>query len=173
MHMRKFWICPQRSLMHRARGGFAKEQAFDGNNGTRWASSSKPAWIWVDLGGNRFIYGVTVRWETACAQDYELYVLRKQNKSAAGFDGKVGDTVTLTSWTSVASVTGGNGGTDTFDFTNQTFSSGGTASVSPTPIANYLLLNGTSTLVYGGISTWEITVDASEIRDISTVIMIR
>jgi len=70
--------------------------AVDGNTGTRWSS----AWadqqsFWVDLGANRSVNGVTLRWEAAFARHYQIQTST--------------DNV---NWTTVHSDFNGNGGTD-------------------------------------------------------------
>jgi mannan endo-1,4-beta-mannosidase len=70
--------------------------AVDGNGGTRWASAwADQQWIYVDLGTNRRVTGVTLRWEAAYARGYQIQT---------STDG--------TSWTTVHSDYAGNGGTD-------------------------------------------------------------
>ena len=156
---------------------FVKENAFDGSLSTRWAGDPIPSWIWVDLGGERRVFTVTINWEGAAGEDYELYTLRKAQKDAdPGFNGNEGDTVTLSNWTSVASVTGATSGgrTDTFDFVNGTVTAEGTTSISNLPTANYLLLHITeTTFVHSVSSLYELTVDASEIRPSGTVVTLK
>lgn len=71
--------------------------AVDGKTGTRWASAygSEPQWIRVDLGGPSDVHRVKLNWEAAYASAYKLEV---------SDDGST--------WSSVKSVTSGNGGTD-------------------------------------------------------------
>jgi mannan endo-1,4-beta-mannosidase len=70
--------------------------AVDGNGGTRWSSGwADQQWIYVELGTSRRVTGVTLRWEAAYARAYQIQT------STNG-----------TSWTTVHSDYGGNGGTD-------------------------------------------------------------
>lgn len=71
--------------------------AVDGKTTTRWASAygSEPQWIRVDLGGPSDVHRVKLNWEAAYASSYRLEV------SADG-----------SQWTSIKSVTSGNGGID-------------------------------------------------------------
>ena len=70
--------------------------AVDGNTGTRWSSTyADQQWLYVDLGANRAVTGVTLRWEAAYAAMYQIQV---------STDG--------TTWTTVHNDYAGNGGTD-------------------------------------------------------------
>ena len=54
---------------------YAPFRAFDGRLDTRWSSRfSDPQWIYVDLGQNRTFDTVILRWETAYARRYGIYV---------------------------------------------------------------------------------------------------
>jgi len=54
---------------------YAPFRAFDGRLDTRWSSRfSDPQWIRVDLGQNRAFDTVILRWETAYAKRYGIYV---------------------------------------------------------------------------------------------------
>ncbi len=56
-------------------GLYAPFRAFDGRLDTRWSSQfSDPQWIYVDLGQNRTFDTVILRWETAYARRYGIYV---------------------------------------------------------------------------------------------------
>ncbi|MFH8928013.1 discoidin domain-containing protein [Streptomyces pristinaespiralis] len=79
--------------------GFAASNAFDGNTGTRWASAEgqDPQWISVDLGALATVSRVTLDWEVAHARDYRIEM------SADG-----------AAWTTIATRTAGDGGTDEF-----------------------------------------------------------
>ena len=56
-------------------GGNAPAAALDGRTNTRWSSQfSDSEWIYVDLGGNATITGVTLNWETAYASGYRIEV---------------------------------------------------------------------------------------------------
>jgi hypothetical protein len=54
--------------------GYAAEFAFDGDHNTRWASGGQPlpAWIQIDLGAMTTFERMTIHWETACAEEYEI-----------------------------------------------------------------------------------------------------
>jgi mannan endo-1,4-beta-mannosidase len=70
--------------------------AVDGDTGTRWSSTyTDQQWLYVDLGANRTVTGVTLRWEAAYAAMYQIQV---------STDG--------TTWTTVHNDYAGNGGTD-------------------------------------------------------------
>ena len=76
------------------------ELAIDGDPATRWGSEfSDDQWIYVDLGGNYSIDRVYLDWETAFGKHYELQVSDDAQN-----------------WTTVVTVTDGNGGLDTLDF---------------------------------------------------------
>ncbi|WP_328320238.1 beta-N-acetylglucosaminidase domain-containing protein [Kribbella sp. NBC_00382] len=76
---------------------FSPELAVDGDASTRWASGYDDAsWLQVDLGARTQLGKVVLRWEAAFGSAYRLEV---------SDDG--------TTWTTAASVTGGDGGTDT------------------------------------------------------------
>ncbi len=81
-------------------GEMSASRAFDGNDTTRWASSGTgQEWLMVDLGEPQSIDHVVIQWENAYASRYQIQV---SNDGA--------------SWTSVASVTDGYGGTATIAF---------------------------------------------------------
>ena len=78
--------------------GYESNRATDGNTVTRWASShptgaTDPEWIYVDLGDNYNISLVTIRWEAAYAESYQVEV---SNDAA--------------NWNAVVDVVGGAGG---------------------------------------------------------------
>ncbi|MCB7136900.1 discoidin domain-containing protein [Cellulosimicrobium marinum] len=76
--------------------GHEPEMAVDGNAGTRWSSAwSDPEWIAVDLGASYDLDRVVIDWETAYGSGYEIQTSP---------DGKT--------WTTVHTVTDGNGGFD-------------------------------------------------------------
>jgi len=51
------------------------DQAVDGNMGTRWASLvSDDTWLSVDLGEQQDINSIVIKWETAYAKTYKLFV---------------------------------------------------------------------------------------------------
>jgi len=98
--------------------------ATDGNAGTRWASAfSDPQWIQVDLGQPYAISRVTLTWEAAFARAYQIQTSN---------DG--------TSWTTIASTTTGDGGTD---------------DLAVTGTGRYLRMNGTQRATQFGYSLWE------------------
>ncbi|WP_049631950.1 di-heme oxidoredictase family protein [Cellvibrio sp. pealriver] len=72
--------------------------AVDGNGGTRWESNHgvSPSWVSVDLGASYSLSSVVIDWEAANAANYEV------QGSANG-----------TSWTTLATRTGGTFGTRT------------------------------------------------------------
>ncbi|MFD6139008.1 discoidin domain-containing protein [Promicromonospora sp. NPDC060271] len=77
------------------------EMAVDGNAGTRWGSGwSEPEWIAVDLGASYDLSRVVIDWETAYASGYEIQTSPD------------GDT-----WTTVHTVTDGDGLFDDLDLT--------------------------------------------------------
>ena len=81
-------------------GTLTPARAVDGNTGTRWSSAyADQQWIYVDLGTNRSVTGVTLRWEAAYASQYQIQT---------STDG--------TTWTTVYSDYNANGGTDTVNF---------------------------------------------------------
>lgn len=70
--------------------------AVDGDASTRWSSAyADEQWLYVDLGTNRAVTGVTLRWEAAYARMYQIQL---------STDG--------TTWTTVHNDYAGNGGTD-------------------------------------------------------------
>ncbi|MBP2473353.1 hypothetical protein JOF53_002225 [Crossiella equi] len=73
------------------------ERAVDGDTTTRWGSVEgvDPQWLAVDLGGSATVNRVVLNWETAFATDYQIQV---------SADGRT--------WSTVKSVTGGDGGVD-------------------------------------------------------------
>ena len=76
--------------------GVPASAAVDGSLTTRWASAfADPQWIQVDLGQSYAISRVKLTWEAAYGSAYQIQT------SADG-----------TTWTTVRSVTGGNGGVD-------------------------------------------------------------
>nr|WP_230686530.1 ThuA domain-containing protein [Catellatospora vulcania] len=103
--------------------------AVDGNaTATRWSSAfTDPQWIRVDLGQTYSISRVKLTWEAAYGSAYEVQT------SADG-----------ATWTTVRSVTGGDGGVD--DLTGLTGS------------GRYLRVNGTTRATAWGYSLWELEV---------------
>jgi hypothetical protein len=79
----------------------AAARAFDGDPGSRWASSwTDNQALTVDLGSARTVGRVILRWEAAYASAYRV---------ETSTDG--------TTWTTASSTTAGNGGTDNHSFT--------------------------------------------------------
>ncbi len=77
-------------------GSYPASNAVDASATTRWSSAfSDPQWIQVDLGATYTVSRVRLLWEAAYGSAYQIQT------SANG-----------TSWTTVRSVTGGNGGED-------------------------------------------------------------
>ncbi|GAA1870870.1 discoidin domain-containing protein [Myceligenerans crystallogenes] len=77
-------------------GNFTPGQAVDGDTGTRWASEWGPtAWYRVDLGSRQSFQHLQLVWEAAYGKSYEVQV---SDDGAA--------------WTTIRTVTGGNGGVD-------------------------------------------------------------
>lgn len=84
--------------------GYAASYAFDGNTGSRWASSwTDNEWIYVDLGQTYTVDKVVLNWEGAYGKDYNIDV------STDGVE-----------WTTVSELRNQNGGEDeiTFNATN-------------------------------------------------------
>src|SRR6202034_3204287 len=79
--------------------GTPAADAVDGNTGTRWSSAfSDPQWLEVDLGSSQAICQVTLDWENAYANAFQIQT------SADG-----------TNWTTIYSTTTGTGGTQTLN----------------------------------------------------------
>ncbi len=105
-------------------------KAIDGMTTTRWSSAAgDPQWIYVDLGGTRFVKRVVLNWETAASRDYALEVA----DSVAG------------PWTQIYRDTAGNGGID--DVVTQ---NGGTG--------RYLRVYSRARTTQYGVSLWELQV---------------
>lgn len=78
-------------------------KAVDGDYGTRWSSAFlDPQWIWVDLGKVQPISRIVLYWETAYGTDYQIQVSN---------DGST--------WQTVFTVTGGDGGVDILEMNTQ------------------------------------------------------
>jgi acyl-homoserine lactone acylase PvdQ len=111
-----------------SQSGNAAANAVDGNMSTRWASEwADGQWIRIDLGSSVPVGRVRVFWESAYASAYQI------ETSANG-----------TTWTQVASVTGGNGGEDVVALTAST--------------ARYVRLTGVTRATQYGLSAYEIEV---------------
>lgn len=111
----------------------AAAYAFDGDEGTRWASGrTDDEWITVDLGRLHSVDEVKLNWEAAYAKEYEIQV---------SVDG--------TNWTTVKSLTEQDGGIDTisFDAVN----------------AKYVRMQGVSRGTQYGYSLYEMEVYGTEI----------
>ncbi len=103
--------------------------AFDGKLDTRWSSEfSDPQWICVNLGNNRTIDTVTLRWETAYGRRYGIYV---------STDG-------LISWRNVFWTDNGRGGVEVIQF--------------PATTARYVCMYGAARGTQWGYSLWEMEV---------------
>lgn len=82
--------------------GLPASNGVDGNYGSRWSSAFvDPQWYQVDLGTTYVINRTILYWEAAAGKVYDIQV------SANG-----------SSWTSVAKITGGNGGEDDIVFSD-------------------------------------------------------
>src|SRR5260370_722109 len=69
--------------------------AVDGNTGTRWESLySDPQWLQVDLGSTTSVCQVTIMWETAAAQSFQIQM-----------------SPDASTWTTIYTTTTGTGGT--------------------------------------------------------------
>ena len=83
-------------------GGTPASAAFDGNGGTRWSSQwSDPQWLQVNLGSAQKICKVTLQWENAYGKSFQIQGSNDGN-----------------SWTPLATVTNGAGGTQTLPVTD-------------------------------------------------------
>ncbi|TXD52703.1 MULTISPECIES: discoidin domain-containing protein [unclassified Polaribacter] len=79
----------------------AASLAFDQNSGTRWESATTDIeWIYIDLGNTFDVDGVNLNWEGAFGEDYVIQVSSDAS-----------------SWTTVYTQVGGNGGIDDISFT--------------------------------------------------------
>ena len=111
-----------------SQAGYPAGNAVDGNVSSRWASSwADNQWLQVDLGAAKPVARVTVRWESAYATAYRV---------ETSTDG--------TTWTTAATVTGGNGDVDTVAF--------------PATTARYVRLYGVSRATSYGFSAYEMEV---------------
>ena len=65
--------------------------ATDGGTGSRWESEySDPQWIYVDLGKEEKVENVTLKWEVACAKEYELQVSKDAKNWKTVYTNKAG-----------------------------------------------------------------------------------
>jgi hypothetical protein len=107
--------------------GYPANLATDGNPATRWSSQfADPQWIQVDLGSTQTLSRVELSWEAAFGRAYTVQT------STNG-----------TTWTTAATVTGGDGGTD---------------SVTVSGSARHVRVNGTERGTPYGYSLWEFKV---------------
>jgi uncharacterized protein YjdB len=114
--------------------GLTSNNAVDGNYSSRWGSAfSDPQWIQVDLGSAQTINRVILSWEAAYATAYSIQV------STNG-----------TTWTTAASIVGGNGSTDDITF----------AAIS----ARYVRMYGTARVTPYGFSIYEFEVYGSSVN---------
>ena len=105
-----------------------EENAVDGNEGTRWASSwNEDEWITVDLGATYSVSSVFLNWEGAYASQYKIQTSTNGN-----------------SWTTVKNVTDGKGGKETVTFTATN--------------ARYVRMQGVTRALPYGYSLWEMEV---------------
>ncbi|MCD1259250.1 discoidin domain-containing protein [Paenibacillus athensensis] len=83
-------------------GNSSPDLAFDGDTGTRWESAwgVDQQWIYVDLGANANITGVTLRWEGAFSTNYKIQTSNDE-----------------LNWSDAYSVTNGDGAVDALTFT--------------------------------------------------------
>jgi hypothetical protein len=104
--------------------------ATDGNTATRWSSAfSDPQWIQVDLGQSYAITRVILTWEAAFARAYQMQTSSDGN-----------------AWTTIASTTTGDGGTDDL-------------AVSGT--GRFIRMNGTQRATAFGYSLFEFAVNGT------------
>ena len=105
--------------------GYSKAAATDGDPSTRWSSWwTDNQWITVDVGSARTFSRVILRWETAYGKDYRIEVSDDNS-----------------TWRTVATVTGGNGGIDNLTF--------------PAATARYVKMTGVHRGTSYGYSLWE------------------
>ena len=108
--------------------GLTANLAVDGSYGSRWGSAfADPQWLQVDLGSAQTINRVILTWEAAYATDYSIQVSNNG-----------------TTWTTAASIVGGNGSTDDITF----------AAIS----ARYVRMYGTARVTPYGYSIYEFEV---------------
>ncbi len=107
--------------------GTPAKNAFDGDTATRWSSAAAdPQWLRVDLGSVREICEVGLSWEAAYGRDFTI------QSSADG-----------TNWTTLKTVTGGTGGTASYQVTGS---------------GRYVRVHGTARGTGYGYSLWEVAV---------------
>jgi mannan endo-1,4-beta-mannosidase len=99
----------------------------DGNMGSRWASQwSDPQWVRIDLEGNYNLNRVVLEWESAYGRAYQIQVSN---------DGS--------NWTTISTVSNGNGGRDEINLTGT---------------GRYIRMYGTARATQWGYSLWEFEV---------------
>jgi endoglucanase len=112
--------------------GFPASNGVDGDYGSRWASEfSDPQWFQVDLGASYVINRAILNWEAAAGKVYDIQV------SSTG-----------STWETVASITGGNGGEDDIVFSDVS--------------ARYVRMYGTGRITEYGYSLFEFEVYGPE-----------
>lgn len=69
--------------------GNTKELAVDGNTGTRWSSlrNEDENWIMIDLGQYAKLNAMSIQWEGACSDDYDIQVSSDKNNWITVEDG--------------------------------------------------------------------------------------
>ncbi|MFI6455584.1 discoidin domain-containing protein [Streptosporangium amethystogenes] len=108
-------------------GGTPPAAAVDGNTSTRWSSATGDSqWLQVDLGASSGISRVVLNWEAAYGSGYKIQV--SENGST---------------WTDLKTVTGGDGGIDTWDVTGS---------------GRYVRMQGVTRATGYGYSLWEFQV---------------
>ncbi|MET8047199.1 MULTISPECIES: discoidin domain-containing protein [unclassified Streptosporangium] len=108
-------------------GGTPPAAAVDGDTSTRWSSAvGDSQWLQVDLGASSSISRVVLNWEAAYGSGYKIQV------SENG-----------TTWTDLKTVTGGDGGIDTWDVTGS---------------GRYVRMQGVTRATGYGYSLWEFQV---------------
>ncbi len=104
---------------------FSVEHAVDGDPSTRWSSEfSDRQWIAVDLGANHQITNLKLYWQNSYSSDYEVQT---------SYDG--------TTWTTVETVTGSDGGLDDLSLSGH---------------GRYLRVEGFARATRWGHSLWEL-----------------
>ncbi|MER6172240.1 discoidin domain-containing protein [Streptosporangium sp. NPDC001681] len=108
-------------------GGTPPAAAVDGDTSTRWSSAASDSqWLQVDLGASSSISRVVLNWEAAYGSGYKIQV------SENG-----------TTWTDLKTVTGGDGGIDSWDVTGS---------------GRYVRMQGVTRATGYGYSLWEFQV---------------
>jgi len=111
--------------------GTGGNNAVDGNEGSRWSSNfADDAWIAVDLGATYSVNKVVLKWEGAYGSAYKIQV------STNG-----------SSWSTVATLSGQDGGEDVITFSATS--------------ARYVRMQGVTRALPYGYSLWEMEVYAS------------